>query len=56
VGDGFIHGKTCGFYFDTASDILLEDCSVAWGDIRPDHASEAIQANHIDNLKVQPQL
>lgn len=56
VGEGFIHGKTCGFYLDTASDISMKDCSVAWGDIRPDHAAEAIQANHVDNLKVHPQL
>ena len=34
VGEGFIHDKTYGFYIDTASDILIDDCTVTWGDIR----------------------
>ena len=35
VGEGFIHDKTYGFYIDMASDILIDDCTVTWGDIRP---------------------
>ena len=27
---GFIHDKTYGFYIDTASDILIDDCTVTW--------------------------
>lgn len=30
VGEGFIHDKTYGFYIDTASDILIDDCTVTW--------------------------
>ena len=50
-GEGFIHDKTYSFYLDTASDIRLDDCTVTWGDIRPDHAAEGIKQKNVRNLK-----
>ena len=46
-----IHDKTYGFYIDTASDILIDDCTVTWGDIRPDQAAEGIGQKDVRNLK-----
>ena len=53
VGEGFIHDKTYGFYIDTASDILIDDCTVTWGDIRPDQAAEGIGQRDVRNLKIK---
>ena len=53
VGEGFIHDKTYGFYIDTASDILIDDCTVTWGDIRPDRATEGIGQKDVRNLKIK---
>lgn len=53
VGEGFIHDKTYGFYIDTASDILIDDCTVTWGDIRPDQAAEGIGQKDVRNLKIK---
>ena len=45
-GEGFLKGKTYGFFFHTASDIQMERCTVNWGDTRPDYAAENI---HLEN-------
>lgn len=41
------------FYIDTASDILIDDCTVTWGDIRPDQAAEGIGQRDVRNLKIK---
>ena len=41
------------FYIDTASDILIDDCTVTWGDIRPDQAAEGIGQRNVRNLKIK---
>ena len=53
MGEGFVHDKTYGFYIDTASDIVIDDCAVIWGDIRPDLAAEGIGQKNVTNLKVK---
>lgn len=53
VGEAFVHDKTYGFYLDTASDILMDNCVVTWGDIRPDQAADGIGQKNITNLKVK---
>lgn len=45
-GEGFLKGKTYGFFIHTASDIQMEDCMVNWGDTRPDYAAEDV---HLEN-------
>lgn len=53
AGEGFVRGNTYGFYLDTASDIVLDRCTVQWGDIRPDRATEGIGQQNVHNLKVR---
>jgi polygalacturonase len=51
-GEGFIKDNTYGFYLDTASGIILDDCNITWGDIRPDKAAEGVKQKNISNLTI----
>ncbi len=48
--EGFVKGRTSGFYFDTAKDITVRNCSVKWGDNRPDYFSHALESNNVDKI------
>lgn len=49
-GDLFVKGTTAGFYFDTASDIVIRNSSVRWGDVRPSYFGEVLEQHNVDNL------
>jgi polygalacturonase len=52
TGESFVHDQTYGFYLDTASDILLNDCTVALGVAPPDLAVNGIKRKQIINLQM----
>lgn len=44
LGEGFVHDKTYGFYFDTATAIEMDDCHVNFGDeVRSNTAKEMVK-------------
>ncbi|MFT4092859.1 MAG: TonB-dependent receptor plug domain-containing protein [Niabella sp.] len=47
---GFVKGKTAGFYFDTAGNILLRNCSVRWGINKPLYFGEALFLKNIEGF------
>lgn len=49
-GELFVKGATAGFYFDTASDIVIRSSSVRWGDVRPPYFGEVLEQHNVDNL------
>lgn len=48
--EGFVTGKTAGFYFDTAENITLRNCSVRWGDNKKPYFKEALYQNRVTGL------
>ena len=42
-GQGFVYDKTYAFYIDTASNIDISDCTITWGDTKPDYAAGDIK-------------
>lgn len=48
--EGFVTGKTAGFYFDTVENITLRNCSVRWGDNKMPYFKEALYQNHVTGL------
>lgn len=52
TGEQFIHDKTYAFYFDTASDITVNDCDVRWGsETRPEFSFAKIK--QVNTLRVK---
>jgi hypothetical protein len=50
--EGFVKGSTSGFYFDTAENIKVQNCSVNWGKNKPDYFRYAVESKNVDVLKV----
>jgi polygalacturonase len=50
--DGFVKGSTSGFYFDTAENIKVQNCSVTWGNNKQDYFKYAVESKNVDVLKV----
>lgn len=44
--DGFVKGRTSGFYFDTAGEITVRNCSVSWGTQRPGYFAHALESHN----------
>lgn len=51
-GEGFVYDKTYAFYMDTASDIELNNCSVRWGDTKPEYAAGEIKQQNMLRVTV----
>lgn len=49
-GEGFLRGKTYGFYVHTASHVELNGCTVSWGAERPDGAAEDMRFENAANV------
>ncbi|MDA3881454.1 MAG: glycosyl hydrolase family 28 protein [Prolixibacteraceae bacterium] len=49
---GILEQGTSGFYFDTADNVQLLNCSVKWGENRPMEYKHALFAANINRLKV----
>ena len=50
--EGFVKGRTSGFYFDTAKEITVRNCSVKWGDHLPDYFGYALESINIDKINL----
>lgn len=50
--EGFVKGNTSGFYFDDAKNIKIRNCSVDWGENRPDYFKYAIDSMNVENLEI----
>ena len=50
--EGMVRGRTSGFYFDKANNITVRNCSVQWGNNRPDYFAYALEAGDVVDLKV----
>ena len=49
--EGFIKGKTSGFYFENAGAITLRNCSSSWGTNTPSYFMHALESHHVNKLK-----
>lgn len=50
--EGMVKGKTSGFYFDKASNISIRNCSLQWGNNRPDYFAYALESGDVNGLKI----
>ena len=50
--EGFVKGSTSGFYFDSAKSITVRNCSVQWGNTKPEYFAHVIESRHVDLLTV----
>lgn len=50
--EGFVKGNTSGFYLDGAKNIKIRNCSVQWGENRPDYFKYAIDTTNVENLEI----
>ncbi|MCD8739934.1 glycosyl hydrolase family 28 protein [Mucilaginibacter roseus] len=51
--EGLISGNTSGFYLENAESVTIRNCSVNWGNNRPDYFRHAIDSRNVANLKIQ---
>ncbi|MEP7143298.1 MAG: glycosyl hydrolase family 28 protein [Ferruginibacter sp.] len=50
--EGFVKGKTSGFYFDKATGIAIRNCSLQWGDKKPAYFAHALESYGVSGLKI----
>jgi polygalacturonase len=50
--EGMVKGRTSGFYFDKAINITVRNCSVQWGNNRPDYFAYAMESGDVAGLKI----
>ncbi|MEQ1796818.1 MAG: glycosyl hydrolase family 28 protein [Lacibacter sp.] len=50
--DGFVKGRTSGFYIDGAGLVSLRNSSVQWGASRPDYFAHAIESSTIRTISI----
>jgi hypothetical protein len=50
--EGFVKGRTSAFYIDQAQQVYLRNCSVKWGNNRPDYFAHAAEAHGVDSFSV----
>jgi polygalacturonase len=48
--EGFVKGKTAGFYFDRAGKITVRNCSVTWGEHKPAYYGDSLYQNKVRRL------
>lgn len=50
--EGLLKGRTSAFYLDQAGNITIRNCSVNWGDSKPDYFSHILESHSVLNLKI----
>jgi hypothetical protein len=50
--EGMVKGRTSGFYLDNASDIVIRNSSVQWGENRPGYFAHALETHNVLKLKL----
>ena len=53
AGEGMIKGHTSGFYFENASEVSVSNCSVKWGDNKPNYYQNALMARNVKGLTLE---
>jgi polygalacturonase len=50
--EGFVSGRTSGFYFDAAASITVRNSSVKWGNSLPAYFAHALESHSVTNLNL----
>ena len=50
--EGFVKGKTSGFYLDNATEIIIRNSSVKWGKERPIYFAHVLESHQTSGLKI----
>lgn len=50
--DGFVKGKTSGFYFDKVTGITIRNSSLHWGKVKPAYFAHALEGYGVSGLKI----
>jgi polygalacturonase len=50
--EGFVKGKTSGFYFDQVRNIIVRNSSVRWGSNLPVYFAHALESYRVGSLKI----
>jgi hypothetical protein len=50
--EGFVKGRTSGFYFDKATGIAVRNSSVSWGGNRPGYFAHVLESHAVMKLKL----
>lgn len=50
--EGFVKGSTSGFYLDRATNVLIRNSSVQWGNVKPAYFAHAIERAHVSKLEI----
>ena len=50
---GLIERPIAGFKLNQANDITLRNCRITWGENRPEYYGSAVDANQVENLKIE---
>jgi polygalacturonase len=50
--NGFVQGRTSGFYVDGATNIFIRNSSVQWGANKPDYLGHAVECNNVVGLHI----
>jgi len=50
--EGFVKGRTSGFYVDQAKHIKLSNCSVQWGNNKPEYYAHAAEAHGVEGFEM----
>lgn len=50
--EGFVKGKTSGFYFDKATGITVRNSSIAWGVGKPAYFAHSLESYGVTGLKI----
>jgi polygalacturonase len=51
--EGFVKGRTSGFYVDQAKQIKLRNCSVQWGNNRPEYYAHAVEVHGVESFSTE---
>lgn len=51
--EGIIQDSTCGFYFDNAADVNVNNCSVSWGKNVAPYFTHMLKSHNVTLLKVE---
>lgn len=52
-GESFVSGETSGFYLKRASKVFIHNCSVSWGENRPDYYGSVVYADQVRGLVIE---
>jgi hypothetical protein len=50
---GIVEHPVAGFYLSRAKDVTLRNCKVKWGNNRPEYYGPAVEADRVQDLKIE---